>query len=74
MENQLVDLKLRIQELEKENIALKSKMTLMYSNWQFDFNKYTLLKEKCRRSPNNPEDDDHNTVIRCNSPEDKTDT
>ena len=74
MENQLVDLKLRIQELERENLALKTKMTLMYSNWNFDFNKYTLLKEKCRRSQNNPEDDDQNTVLRCDSPEDKTDT
>jgi len=43
MENQLVDLKIRIKELEKENNALKSKMTLMYSNWQFDFERFTLL-------------------------------
>ena len=57
MENQLVDLKIRIQELEKENAALKTKMTLMYSNWSFDFNKYTLLKEKCKRGYSNSEDD-----------------
>jgi hypothetical protein len=48
MENQLVDLKIRIQELEKENTALKSKMSLMYSNWSYDFNRFTELKEKCK--------------------------
>ncbi len=48
MENQLIDLKIRIQELEKENTALKSKMALMYSNWQFDYQRFTELKEKCK--------------------------
>ncbi len=49
MENQLIDvLKLKIQELTKENNALKSKMTLMYSNWAYDFHRFTELKEKCK--------------------------
>ena len=67
MENQLVDLKIRIKELEKENIALKSKMTLMYSNWQFDFERFTLLKAKCKRSPDNSSDDitdDENIIMK----------
>ena len=48
MENQLIDLKIKNDELVKENNALKSKMMLMYSNWQFDFERFTLLKEKCK--------------------------
>ena len=67
MENQLVDLKIRIQELEKENNALKSKMSLMYSNWHFDFERFTLLKEKCKRSPDNSSDDitdDENIIMK----------
>ncbi len=67
MENQLVDLKIRIQELEKENLALKTKMTLMYSNWHFDFERFTLLKAKCKRSPDNSSDDitdDENIIMK----------
>ena len=67
MENQLVDLKIRIKELEKENIALKSKMTLMYSNWNFDFERFTLLKAKCKRGPSNSSDDitdNENTIMK----------
>ena len=67
MENQLVDLKIRIKELEKENIALKSKMSLMYSNWQFDYNRFTLLKAKCKRSPDYSSDDitdDENIIMK----------
>jgi hypothetical protein len=48
MENIIVDLKIKIQDLTTENNALKSKMMLMYSNWQFDFERFTLLKEKCK--------------------------
>ena len=49
MENQLIDiLKIKIAELEKENNALKSKMTLIYSNWSYDFHRFTELKEKCK--------------------------
>ena len=43
-----IDLKLKNEELIKENNALKSKMALMYSNWNFDFNRFTELKEKCK--------------------------
>ena len=57
MESQLIDLKLKIQELERENQALKTKMTLMYSNWQFDFNRFTLLKAKCKREYSNSEEE-----------------
>jgi hypothetical protein len=67
MENIIVDLKIRIQELEKENLALKTKMTLMYSNWSYDYNRFTLLKEKCKRSPDNSSDDitdDENTIMK----------
>lgn len=49
MENLVIDLRMRIQELEKENIALKTKMTLMYSNWSYDYNRFMELKEKCQR-------------------------
>ena len=48
MDNIIIDLKLRIAELEKENIALKSKMMLMYSNWSYDYNRFTELKAKCQ--------------------------
>ena len=63
MENQLIDvLKLKIQELTNENAALKGKMTLMYSNWAYDFNRFTLLKEKCKfgycKTENNTENDE----------------
>ena len=46
MDNILIDLKLQIQQLEIENKALKEKMTLMYSNWAYDYNRFTELKEK----------------------------
>jgi hypothetical protein len=62
MENQLIDLKLKNQELITENNALKSKMALMYSNWAFDFERFTLLKEKCKfgycKSDNNTDSDE----------------
>ncbi len=43
-----IDLKLKNQELEKENTSLKSKMALMYSNWSYDYNRFTELKTKCK--------------------------
>ena len=52
MENIIIDLKLRIIELERENLALKTKMTLMYSNWNYDYNRFNELKAKCRLSNN----------------------
>ncbi len=67
MENIIVDLKIRIQELEKENNALKGKMTLIYSNWHFDFNRFTELKAKCKNSPDNSSDDityDDNIIMK----------
>ena len=48
MDNIIIDLKLRISELERENIALKSKMMLMYSNWSYNYNRFTELKAKCQ--------------------------
>ncbi len=50
MENQLIELKIKIkiEELIKENNALKSKMMLMYYNWHFDFERFTELTEKCK--------------------------
>ena len=56
MENIIIDLKIQIQKLENENNALKTKMTLMYSNWQYDFLKYDALKEKCRKNVNSDVD------------------
>ena len=44
MENIIIDLKLRITELEQENKALKSKINLMYSNWKFDYGRFMELK------------------------------
>ena len=48
MENIIIDLKIKNEELIKENNALKSKMTLIYSNWAYDFHRFTELKEKCK--------------------------
>jgi hypothetical protein len=48
MENIIIDLKIRIQQLEQENNALKSKMTLIYSNWQYDYSRFNELKTKCK--------------------------
>jgi len=55
MENIIIDLKLRIQELEKENLALKTKMTLMYNNWNYDYNRFNELKAKCRLNDDSEE-------------------
>ena len=44
MENIIVDLKLKITELEQENKALKSIINLMYSNWKFDYGRFMELK------------------------------
>ena len=55
-ENTIIDLKIQIQKLENENNALKTKMTLMYSNWHYDFQKYDALKEKCRKNLNSEVD------------------
>ena len=44
MENIIIDQRMQIQKLELENIALKKKIILMYSNWDFDNQKYQDLK------------------------------
>ena len=46
MDNVIIDQKIQIQNLEEENKALKSKIELMYKNWNFDNQKYQYLKEK----------------------------
>ena len=50
MENIIIDLKLKITELQKENAALKTKMTLLYCNWNFDNERFQELKAKCRQA------------------------
>jgi hypothetical protein len=76
MENQLIDvLKLKIQELTTENNALKGKMTLMYSNWSYDYNRFILLKEKCKfgycKQDNNTENDEITIKKPTNPPSEK---
>ena len=46
MENIVIDLRLKVQQLEVENKALKTKIDIMYKNWLFDSKQYSLLKEK----------------------------
>ena len=46
MDNILIDLKIQIQCLEQENVALKKKIVLMYENWHYDSKQYQELKEK----------------------------
>ena len=46
MDNIIIDLKIKIQQLEIENKALKQKIKLMYSNWDYDNQKYQDLKNK----------------------------
>jgi hypothetical protein len=41
-----VDYQNKIRALEQENESLKQKISLMYSNWQYDYNRFTELKEK----------------------------
>jgi len=69
MENIIIDLKLKIQELTTENTALKGKMTLMYSNWSYDYNRFILLKEKCKfgycKQKNNTENDESTIIPRA---------
>ena len=45
MENILIDLKIKVENLEVENKALKRKMEQIYENWNYDYNKYKKLKE-----------------------------
>ena len=44
MENIVIDQRIQIQHLEQENEALKKKIDLIYSNWDYDNQKYQELK------------------------------
>ena len=50
MDNILIDLKIQIKHLEQENEALKKKIDLMYSNWDFDNRRFQELKEQVKKS------------------------
>ena len=43
-----VDYQNKIRALEAENESLKQKIELMYSNWNYDYTRFTELKEKCK--------------------------
>ena len=45
MENILIDLKIKVENLEVENKALKRKMEEMYVNWNYDYKRFKKLKE-----------------------------
>ena len=45
MENILIDLKIKVENLEVENKALKRKMEQMYVNWNYDYKRFKKLKE-----------------------------
>ena len=49
MDNIIIDQKIKIQNLEEENKALKSKIELMYKNWKYDSTRYQELKEKTKK-------------------------
>ena len=44
MENIVIDQRIQIQHLEQANEALKKKIVLIYSNWDYDNQKYQELK------------------------------
>ena len=44
MESMIIDLKMELSQFKEENIALKQKIVLMYSNWDYDNQKYQELK------------------------------
>ena len=48
VKNDLIILQNKISALEQENEILKKKIDLMYSNWVYDYFRFTELKEKCR--------------------------
>ena len=55
MENIIIDLKLKITDLEQENNVLKSKINLMYSNWKFDYGRFMELKASIYKMNNKTE-------------------
>ena len=48
MDPEITILKAKIANLELENSALKSKIELLYSNWTYDYARFTELKAKCK--------------------------
>lgn len=48
MDPDLATLQAKIVNLELENKALKSKIELLYSNWTYDYARFTELKAKCK--------------------------
>ena len=63
----MIDLKLTIQKLETENLALRTKMSLMYSNWKFDSDRFAELKDKCKNDNKELTEDEqieNNTIRR----------
>ena len=37
-----------LNKLKEENIALKKQIALLYNNWNYDYARFTELKEKCQ--------------------------
>jgi hypothetical protein len=46
VKNDLIILQNKIRALEQENESLKQKIELMYSNWTYDYTRFTELKER----------------------------
>ena len=44
----IAELDKQIETLRQENIALKAKIALLYNNWNYDYARFTELKEQCR--------------------------
>ncbi len=67
MDNIIIDLKFKVAELQKENLALKAKMMLMYSNWSYDYHRFTELKAKCQSGycQNKDETNDDESIRRA---------
>ena len=45
MENIVIDLRIKVANLEAENAALKYKIEQMYKDWKFDYNRFSELKQ-----------------------------
>lgn len=39
----------QIESLQEQNIALERKIALMYYNWNYDYGRFSDLKEQCRK-------------------------
>ncbi len=53
MDPELAMLQTKIANLELENKSLKSNIELLYSNWTYDYTRFTELKAKCRNGNKN---------------------